>query len=102
MSSTISIKAYSDMDNAEYNKHYRAVQFCVENELTYPVETSAFFKGTIDGCNLEDFHEDIILDKISDGVEIPMPIQSDNNRFKKIIRVSDIPPEVDRIIVSLA
>ena len=55
MSTTINVTAYSGKQSKEFQKHYKAVKFCIENDLSYPKETSEFFKGKIYNLNLEDY-----------------------------------------------
>lgn len=100
MSTSLSIKAYSSKQSKEYQKHYKAVQFCVENELSYPKETSEFFKGKIGGFDLEDYSIDYILEKIENGVEVPLIGMTGDSWNGIKIKVSDIPAGVDEIIVS--
>ena len=104
MSVDISIKAYSGKNNPEFQKHYKAVQFCVENDLSYPKETSEFFRGKIDGDDLEDYEIDYIEDYIKDGIEVPLKFEeneADVYGYVYRIKVSDIPKEVDEIVVKL-
>lgn len=38
MEVTINVTAYSSKESKEFQKHYEAVKFCIENELSFPVE----------------------------------------------------------------
>ena len=100
MSTKLKVKAYSNKTNKEFNKHYNAVKFCLENNLSFPIETSEFFKGKIDGCDLEDFHESIQLSLIGNGTEISIKTHC-SDYHNVIIYPCDIPDEVDKIIISL-
>ncbi len=48
MGVSLSFKAYSGKESSEFQKHYKSVKFCIENELSFPIETVNFFKGKID------------------------------------------------------
>ena len=98
MSATLYIKAVASKNNKEFQRHFKAVEFCLENELSFPKETSLFFKGTVDGYgDLEDFKNEYILKYIENGVELPLEIIDRDD--KNIIKVSDIPEGVDEIII---
>lgn len=93
--------AYSDKSNLEYLKHYNAVKFCIENKLSFPKETSEFFKGKLGGDDLEDIDDDYLLKYIENGVEVDMTFRY----FKSSevhIKVSEIPKEAELIIVKLS
>jgi hypothetical protein len=102
MSASISIEAYSGKDSPEFLKHYKAVKFCIDNELSYPKETSEFFKGKIFGDDIEDFNnDDSLLKYIENGVQVDLPlIELSDYEYK--IMVSDIPKHVDEIFVKLS
>jgi len=100
MSVTLSINAFAGKNSVEFKKHYNAVKFCIENELSYPKETSEFFKGKVGGDNLEDISSKSILEYIKNGISIPLEMHEDDEG-KIIINTSDIPPEADEIIISL-
>ena len=85
MSVSLSIKAYSDKTNPEFKKHLKAVEFCVENELSFPKETTEFFKGKVDGNDLDSILPEYIVDYIENGIEIPM-VFSTKNRVEEIGR----------------
>lgn len=76
--------------------------FCIENDLSYPKETSEFFKGKCGGDNLEDIKKECILDYIQDGVEIPLDTHRNLKTKETIIKVSEIPKEVDEIVVKIS
>jgi hypothetical protein len=104
MSTSISVRAYSNKNNPEFQKHFMAVQFCIENNLSYPKETSEFFKGKIDGGDLEDYEPEFIEECIENGIEIPLKMEeNEGDSWGEVyrIKVADIPPEVDVIIVKL-
>ena len=94
MSTTINIKALA-IKSKEFQKHFETVKFCIERDLTFPIETSEFFKGKVDGHDLEELENDCIVDIIKNGVQIPMKVQESESGY--MINVSDIPKEVDRI-----
>lgn len=99
MSASLSITAYSGKDSKEFQKHFKAVQFCIENELSFPKETSDFFKGRVDGGDLEDYQPKYILPMIANGVTVPLTIGGDG--YIQRIKVADIPKEVDEIVVKI-
>jgi len=101
MSSDIKVQAFAGKNSDEFQKHYKAVLFCIQNELSYPKETSEFFKGKVGGDNLEDIEEDSILQYIENGVEIPLKTTGDEFGNEIRFNVSDIPDGVDEIVVSL-
>ena len=94
-----SVQGFCDLHNKEYQKHLKAVKFCLENELSFPKETSEFFQGKIDGdLSLENFHPHYILSKIENGVMVDVPYyEMSDNRIK--INVNEIPENVDSIII---
>ena len=47
MSTSINIKAYSSKNNKEFQRHYNVVMCCIENSVSFPKETSEFFKGKV-------------------------------------------------------
>ncbi len=101
MSSNLNAKAYSSTENKEFQKHLRAVKFCIENELSFPIETSEFFKGKIGGDDLESIQKHAILKYIENGVEVDMTFRYFRNNEVQI-RVAEIPKDVDLIVVSLS
>lgn len=100
MSVSIEIKAFAGKDSKEFQKHLRAVKFCIENELSFPKETSEFFKGRLDGSNLEDISKEYVLQHIVDGVQVPIKIHGTD--YVQRIKISEIPKEVDEIIIKLS
>jgi len=100
MSVSLEIKAFAGKDSEEFKKHFKAVIFCIQNELSYPKETSEFFKGKVDGNDLEEINTKYIIDYISNGVEVPINIGG--SQYEKRIKVKDIPKEVDEIIIKLS
>lgn len=95
----LKISAYSGKESKEFQKHYKAVQFCIEHELSYPKETSEFFKGKLNGDNLEDIAPEYVLKYIENGVQMKMEVEYE--RKKVFIRVKEIPVGCDTIIVEL-
>ena len=100
MSTTLSVKAFSCKENKEFLKHYNAVKFCIENELSYPKETSDFFKGKICGNDLEDIKNEYILQYIENGLEIDMEYNK-INPYEIHIKVSEIPTDAEILIIKL-
>jgi hypothetical protein len=98
MSVTVVVKAYSDKNNPEFQKHLKAVKFCLENDLSFPRETSEFFQGKVDGGDLEDFKTECILEMVENGVEVPLKIIGTINEGI-VINVGDISKEVSTIVV---
>jgi len=102
MSVSLNVTAYSSKNSKEFQKHYNAVKFCIENELSFPKETSDFFKGKIGGYDLEYIQQESILGYLQNGIEIPMPLEYSDNQSKIYIRVKEIPTGCDLILVSLS
>lgn len=102
MSVSLNVTAYSSKESKEFQKHYNAVKFCIENELSFPKETSYFFKGKIGGDNLEDVKPEAIIKFIENGVSLPIPLEYSDNQSKIYIRVKEIPVGCDLILVSLS
>lgn len=98
MSASLNIKGYTSTENKEFQKHLNAVKFCIENELSFPKETSEFFKGKLEGDNLEEISTDYIIGYLENGIQVDLPIHG--GTFEQIIKVSEIPKEVDKIIIS--
>jgi hypothetical protein len=99
MSTTLSVTAHSSKNSPEFQKHFKAVVFCIENDLSFPAETSAFFKGKIGGDDLESINRTAIMKYIENGIAVDMPVE--NNGYQATINVSDIPAGVDLIMVKL-
>ena len=102
MSLSINVNAYSSKENSQFQKHFKAVQFCIENELSFPKETSLFFKGKLDGDDLEDIEPNSILKYIENGVEVKFNKEYANGGNKIFIRLKEIPNYVDVIVVELS
>lgn len=102
MSVSLKATAYSGKESKEFQKHYNAVKFCIENELSFPKETSEFFKGKIHGNDLEDISNEYILEYIQNGVEVPLRTTGDKWGNEIRIKVSEIPSSVDEIVVNLS
>ena len=102
MSVSLKVTAYSGKESKEFQKHFNAVKFCIENELSYPKETSEFFKGKIQGDDLEDISNEYILEYIQNGVEVPLKTTGNKWGNEIRIKVSEIPSSVDEIVVNLS
>jgi hypothetical protein len=102
MSVSLNVTAYSSKESKEFQKHFNAVKFCIENGLSYPKETSEFFKGKIHGDDLEDISTEYILEHIQNGVEVPLNTTGDKWGNEIRIKVSEIPSSVDEIVVKLS
>ena len=102
MSVSLNVTAYSSKESKEFQKHFNAVKFCIENGLSYPKETSEFFKGKIHGDDLEDISTEYILEHIQNGVEVPLNTNGDKWGNEIRIKVSEIPSSVDEIVVKLS
>ena len=100
MGTYLSVKGFASKDNEEYKRHFEVVKVCIKNKVSFPKETSDFFKGKIGGDDLEDIVPDAILEYLKEGIEIDIPLVGDSE-WGHVIKVSDIPKEVDRIIVEL-
>jgi hypothetical protein len=100
MSASVSIKAHASPESKDFQKHYKAVQFCIENQLSFPKETSEFFKGKVGGDDLEDLKPESILQYLENGMNVDMPIKK-TKQGEYHIKVSEIPSEVDLIVVKL-
>ena len=101
MSVSLNATAYSSKESKEFQKHYGAVKFCIENELSFPKETSEFFKGKLGGDDLEDIKSEAILGYLENGVSIEMPFRYLRGSEVQI-NVSEIPSGVDLIVVKLS
>ena len=100
MSTTLNIKAVTDNQNPEFQKHFKAVKFCIENDLSYPKETSKFFKGALDGEDLEDIRNDFVLDYIQYGISVDISdLVRTDDKGRKLITLSELPDNVDRIVI---
>jgi len=99
---SLNVTAYSSKESKEFQKHFNAVKFCIENGLSYPKETSEFFKGKIHGDDLEDISTEYILEYIQNGVEVPLNTTGDKLGNEIRIKVSEIPSSVDEIVVKLS
>ena len=102
MSTSLNVKAYSSTESKEFQKHFNAVKFCIENGLSFPKETSEFFKGKVGGDDLEDIKKEYIIEYIQNGIEVDLKTTSDRWGNEIRIKVSEIPSEVDLIIVKLS
>lgn len=102
MSTVMSVSGFTGTDNPEFKKHLEAVKFCIKNKLSYPKETSEFFKGKLGGDSLEDKIDDSVLEYIENGIEIEMPIVKDYYGNEIKIMVSEIPKEVQFIICKIS
>jgi hypothetical protein len=102
MSVSLNVTAYSSTESKEFQKHFNAVKFCIENGLSFPKETSEFFKGKLDGDDLEDIKTDYIIKYIQNGVEVDLKTTGDPWGNGIRIKVSEIPSEVDLIIVKMS
>ncbi len=100
MGASIHIKGFSSKDNPLFLKHFNAVVYCIQNELSYPKETSEFFKGKLDGGDLEDFTKETVIKMLENGLPVKLPMNRDDN-YEYRIKVSEIPVGVEEIIVSL-
>ena len=102
MGVSLSITGYSSSDNAEFKKHYSAVEFCIKNDLSFPKETSEFFRGKVNGDDLEDYDKKYILQNIENGIEEELILHGEDYGYTKTIYVSEIPKNVDKIIIKLS
>lgn len=100
MSITLSIVGLSEQKNPLFQKHLKAVEFCIENELSFPKETSEFFKGRVHGEDLESYRPEVLLNHIRNGVKVRIPT-SENGQFGRIIDLSNIPEGVDSILIEI-
>lgn len=100
MSSTLNVEAYAGKNSEEFKKHYKAVVFCIENELSFPKETFEFFKGKVAGSDLDEIRTDAILECIENGIEVDLKKTGSSLDGEIRIQVSDIPKEVDELIIS--
>jgi hypothetical protein len=101
MSQQVKVIGYTGTDSPEYQKHFKAVHFCITNDLSFPIETSEFFKGKINGDSLEDFKKEALLNQIRYGFEVKIP-QNCNKTLGEIwINTKDIPSTVTEICVKI-
>ncbi len=101
MSLTLEVLAFSGKENKEYLKHFNAVKFCVENELSYPIETKEFFKGKVNGYDLDEINRPHVLNYLKEGVSVPLKYTYDRLVNEVKIKVSEITPSAELIIIKL-
>ena len=101
MGVSLYVSAYANKSNPEFKKHYEAVLFCIERNLSYPKETIEFFKGVIDCYTIEDYNDEEVLQFIENGIGIPLKVETSEDGWTKKIKVSDIPKEADEIIIEI-
>ncbi len=101
MSLSLSVTAYAGKDNLEFQKHFRAVKFCIEEGLSFPKETSEFFRGRVDGEDLEDIRTDCILPYIENGIEVSIPTDESPHGDRISIKIATLPAHVDEIVIQL-
>ena len=100
MSKSIDVYGIYGKVNPEFLRHYGAVKYCIENNLSFPIETSEFFKGKLRGENLEDIRRDKILKYLEDGIQINIPLIRET-ASSIIINIDDIPAGTDCIRIYL-
>lgn len=106
MSVYLYVKAFMSENSPEFKKHLKAVKFCLENKLSFPKETEDFFRGKVDGGDLDDFCDedgvcdDAVLHYIKNGLEHPLKFEQ-INECEIHIKTSDIPSGVEKIIVTM-
>ena len=100
MSMSLSIRGYYGTENKEFKKHAEAVAFCVKNELSLPLETSEFFKGKVEGEDLEAYHREGWVGLISNGLEISLGLKGGISN-RKVIDLKSLPKNLETIIVEL-
>ena len=101
MSVSLNATAYSSKESEEFQKHYNSIKFCIEKKLSFPKETSEFFKGKLGGYDLEDIETESILGYLENGVSVEMPFRYFRGSEVQI-NVSEIPSGVDLIVVKLS
>lgn len=101
MGVSLKLTAYSGKESELFQKHLKAVKFCIENELSFPKETEEFFKGRIDGGDLSDFKNEYVLEYIENGVTVPVK-HSNIDGYRIEIKPSDIPEEVDLLVIQIS
>ena len=103
MSVSVNVRAFAGKNSKEFVKHYKAVMFCIENQLSYPKETFEFFRGKVGGGDLDDYTPEGILEYIKNGIEVDLITSGEVEYGEGMrIKVSDIPKEVDEIIISMS
>ncbi len=100
MGASLSVKAFYGKNSKEFKKHYSAIQFCIENELSFPKETQEFFKGKIDGGNLDDYKREYVIEYIKNGVEVDIEYEQPSY-YEIRIKVSELPTVAEEIIIRL-
>lgn len=94
-------EAYSTKESDDYQKHVKAVKFCIENGLSYPKETNEFFRNNVPEEDLNSYQPKTVLESIKDGVRLPMHYDGNHDMTQIRIRICDIPPTADEIIVTM-
>lgn len=105
MGADIFITGFSSKDDKLFQKHYEAVKFCIKNGLSYPKETTEFFKGKLSGEDLEDWSDEAILEFLENGVSVSLKncLSQDPDRWDyHILKVSKIPKGTDEIHIYLS
>lgn len=100
MSRSLHVVGYYGKDNSEFKKHYNAVKFCVENDLSLPIETRNFFEGKFDD-DLDDLHKDAWIEYVQDGFEVEIDFTEDED-YRKVIDVRTLPKDLDTIVVEIS
>ena len=104
MSTSISIHAFTGKENPEFKKHLGAVEYCIKHGLSFPKETSEFFKGQVGGDDLEDVKPEAIMKYIERGIEIPISreVITHYNDRSMSIEIKKLPATVDEILVKFS
>jgi len=104
MGVSLSVMGYATKDSKEFDRHYGAVLYCINNDLSFPKETEEFFKGRVcGGGNIDDFEPNYLLEKLEHGLEVNIPTSGDANYIGgMVINVADIPEECDQIVIELS
>lgn len=98
MSCCIEVIACTDNTKEEFKKHLKVVKFCVENDISLPKETNEYFKGAIDGDDLDEYDRDSWLGYIENGFETSLGYGQEYIE----IDPKDIPKDTKKIIVRLS
>jgi hypothetical protein len=102
MSKSMSVRGFTGKDSDEYKKHYEAVLFCIEKDLSFPKETVAFFEGKVEGSDgLGSYQRHALPRILADGFPVKLPLTLMDYENKIVLKTKDIPKEVTEIVVTL-
>lgn len=103
MGVSVYIQGFTQPDNDEFKKHLEVLQFCYDKGVSCPKETTEYFKGKIDGDDLEDYDYDYALERLENGLSVDIDDAVDGDVMYDdgaTIDLRKLPKGVDIIKVS--